>query len=491
MEAINSVGGFIRHLMPAGSNGPGVNTTTDWSQFPIWPPDLFAVAGLLVERSGCYTYLVEPAPSSGAKGEFEQIAFLNRVSERNKLRKLGGQLRDGEFSECDKLLGEYWLALIDCEESISAVGEWCAYALRLMIVADEASAGIGFPSEESWVQVAFSVLAQQQRDYSAAPIGDSTSIQQVDTLASICQFVSSDSVCVQPKTRTPIVGCTTRSLSRHLALLPPMGEVRTKWHVYPTPAKYQRKFNILAVPYPYSISGRSFSATPSEKLRKWQEGRTDKPAHGYFSLSQDWLPSEDNGTVTPEEFWLFLSGLLKNAKREVDEVDAIVLPELALDEKTYNYCSEKLRGESHEGVGFFISGVLQDVYGYPTNLARTSVYVPDRNEEDAGSEALVFHATQHKHHRWKLDAEQIQAYSIGDRLDPSIDWWEDTHLSQRHLAFFAYRQGSCFTTLICEDLARVDPCQSVIRSIGPNLVFALLMDGPQTNRRWEIRHESS
>jgi hypothetical protein len=43
-------------------------------------------------------------------------------------------------------------------------------------------------------------------------------------------------------------------------------------------------------------------------------------------------------------------------------------------------------------------------------------------------------------------------------------------------------------TLICEDLARIDPVQSVIRAIGPNLVVALLMDGPQIEKRWSARY---
>ena len=43
-------------------------------------------------------------------------------------------------------------------------------------------------------------------------------------------------------------------------------------------------------------------------------------------------------------------------------------------------------------------------------------------------------------------------------------------------------------TLICEDLARIDPVQTAIRSIGPNLVIALLMDGPQLEKRWGGRY---
>lgn len=44
------------------------------------------------------------------------------------------------------------------------------------------------------------------------------------------------------------------------------------------------------------------------------------------------------------------------------------------------------------------------------------------------------------------------------------------------------------TGLICEDLARPDPVANLIRSVGPNLVIALLMDGPQTRERWAARY---
>jgi len=54
--------------------------------------------------------------------------------------------------------------------------------------------------------------------------------------------------------------------------------------------------------------------------------------------------------------------------------------------------------------------------------------------------------------------------------------------------FYVFRYGMSMATLICEDLARIDPVQTVIRAIGPNLVIALLMDGPQWQRRWSGRY---
>ncbi len=42
--------------------------------------------------------------------------------------------------------------------------------------------------------------------------------------------------------------------------------------------------------------------------------------------------------------------------------------------------------------------------------------------------------------------------------------------------------------MVCEDLARIDPVQSVIRAVGPTLVIALLMDGGTVEKRWSGRY---
>jgi hypothetical protein len=47
-----------------------------------------------------------------------------------------------------------------------------------------------------------------------------------------------------------------------------------------------------------------------------------------------------------------------------------------------------------------------------------------------------------------------------------------------------------WSVLICEDLARQDPAADMIRAVGPNLLIALLMDGPQLRGRWPSRYAS-
>ncbi len=44
---------------------------------------------------------------------------------------------------------------------------------------------------------------------------------------------------------------------------------------------------------------------------------------------------------------------------------------------------------------------------------------------------------------------------------------------------------------MCEDLARFDPVMPILMAVGPNLVFALLMDGPQLKERWSGRYATA
>jgi hypothetical protein len=95
---------------------------------------------------------------------------------------------------------------------------------------------------------------------------------------------------------------------------------------------------------------------------------------------------------------------------------------------------------------------------------------------------------QSKHHRWCLDKSQIVQYGLGAALDPMRAWWEHTTVEPRTIAFVAMRRRLTMAALICEDLVRRDPVDDVLRSVGPNLVVALLMDGPQLATRWPARY---
>jgi hypothetical protein len=95
---------------------------------------------------------------------------------------------------------------------------------------------------------------------------------------------------------------------------------------------------------------------------------------------------------------------------------------------------------------------------------------------------------QDKHHRWRLDRRQIVQYGLGGKLHPNSSWWENIALPRRRIWFIGLRRWLTICVLICEDLARQEPVTDILRAVGPNLVFALLMDGPQLAARWPGRY---
>jgi hypothetical protein len=97
---------------------------------------------------------------------------------------------------------------------------------------------------------------------------------------------------------------------------------------------------------------------------------------------------------------------------------------------------------------------------------------------------------QDKHHRWSLDPNQILQYGLGSRLPISRQCWEWTQVLERRIHFWTFGSWLTWAPLICEDLARQDPVSEIIRSVAPNLVIALLMDGPQLQTRWPARFAS-
>ena len=97
---------------------------------------------------------------------------------------------------------------------------------------------------------------------------------------------------------------------------------------------------------------------------------------------------------------------------------------------------------------------------------------------------------QDKHHRWCLDESQIRQYHLSRSLDPSKLWWEAIDIRERTQHVIDLGAGMTTVPLVCEDLARLDEVADVVRRLGPSLVIALLLDGPQLASRWPCRYAS-
>jgi hypothetical protein len=489
---------ILQRLLPEGTRRRDPSTIAesppewprDWTQIPMWPPDVFAVAATLVDRSGCYAELHRSGDGSAPPQTYssdgsDHKAYLAKIDEASaSWRNLDSSLISG-----------YWDTLLKHQDAeISrATGpgpadlEWRSAAMLLMVISDQTSHGIGFPVRHGGNPFARMMIEEYQRlmvqERTLLPAPDRT----------LCDLVPQSELCVQPKTITVQVGCTLRSYSHNLALLPAVGEVETVWLIQvskPAAPSGENEtswrmstfpLNLLVVPFPYQIGARGFVRCGPCAGYDLEHNRS-----GFFDLRQDWLEPREKFF---DEFSAFLLSLIAQAHRNVGAVHGIVLPELALDydlaQRTATFLAKRTTSKADPDVSkleLFISGVLSPPDPGQGTTPRNSVYAC--TFIDGRAREWV----QHKHHRWKLERNQIARYHLGDSLDLNHDWWERIDVSRRKVAFRVVRRGASMAVLICEDLARVDPVQTVIRSVGPNLVVALLMDSAFNERRWAYRY---
>jgi hypothetical protein len=353
--------------------------------------------------------------------------------------------------------------------------------MKLLAIADVAAAGFGFgvpnPTRSLAQWVFHQILTHeigQESQRSGKPVPRLPYLP-----SSLCIGVPPTEACVQPKTRTPQVGCTVRALSHNLALLPRVGDVSTQWR-YAAPADKEMRddepFNLLLIPYPYAIVGHCFKpmARVIATNRRQPDERGDLAVH-FFSVEQEWLKYDD----IDDKLASFVNNLIKVASRYVPRIHGVVFPELALTEDLARYVAGRVAERS--GIELFIAGIgaVNPESGLKQNRTYCEIFA-------AGSH----HASwlQSKHHRWKLDERQINKYNLGHVFRGAGSWFEEIDVAGRECSFHVFREGASLVVLVCEDLARVDPVQAVVRSVGPNLVITLLMDGPQLERRWPGRY---
>jgi len=352
---------------------------------------------------------------------------------------------------------------------------------KLLTIADDACAGVGFPlpvgdnltpgarqaAEAGAAYVVFEEHVAWLKKQDATPDVSVMGGRNLPFVPhSICAMVPPAVACVQPKASTPSVGCTLRSLTHHVALLPSIGHVTTHWRIATGQEEQLRPFNLLVIPFPYTLPGSSFkplAARPASRDRA-------------FALN----PSVWTAETTPQDFSRFIIDLIGRAHSEIEPVHAVVLPETALLSDFAAQVANELAEKTD--VELLLCGTLYRENGRARNAA--SMY-------RMLSHTVVQRSSQSKHHRWRLDGDQVKRYQLGNVLDPQASWWEAIEVGYRHCFITVFRPGAALSVLVCEDLARYDPVLTVMNAIGPNLVLALLMDGPQVENRWPGRYATS
>lgn len=417
----------------------------------------------------------------------------------------------------------HWTVLRNCDRPISLPASapedspddvrWWRAATRLHIIADEAGKGIGFslkrseagqtPREETQSKPLTRLQAGSDcrtilEHYQAA--FDEVLLKKLGTNERGLRFGRTLTRCfedelgsVLPKARTPGPGCTLRSMSHNFALLPPKGRVRARWARQSQP-DHKTVYNILIVPYPYQIKSRYVRpASSDEHCDDWD----------FFEIAPEWIydrdgeqPKDDPSFLQDcqERFWLFLKGLLDDQAE--DTVHAVVLPEAALDWETFDVVQAKIAA-FYPAVTMLVCGLTSamrpgDEKPTPGNYVAT--YMRSGAMSERGADGTIANSPwrilhfRSKHHRWRIDVGQLRTYALSHRLSPEKLWWERIDLPPREMFFAEFTSGSIVTTLICEDLARIEPCQVALRSVGPNLVLVLLMDNAQIFKRWPYQY---
>lgn len=568
LSTYNRIAAQIRMLLPRGSREAPPGATPDWSAIPFWPPDVFAVMATLVERSSAYRHVIGPEfgeepfddrlhilNSSWQKGmearakawSWGLLSFPAKGRKGRAWKATLAALRESfpkpadasavpdSYLAWDEIIAidlsplqEDWLALVTAfanepliRDRTAQDASWWAPAMRLLVTADTASAGIGFRprsvsdpasataaggnSYPTWVQL--SLHATLLAAFEDAP--EQCDLPFVTTVTS--ELFDSSAGSVLPKTRTSPMGCTLRSLTHHLALLPPSGTVEARWRVpgrRPPPigdrvdGKFiPRPLNLVLVPFPYRVSPKCFDSVGHCPDDKW----------GYFHLDQSWLRRDglSNSDPAPDglrelsrgELSSFVKSIVDSAVDELGEVHGVLFPELSLDWDSFEEISSALLAHAGNSFEFIVAGLSEmppneprgsTGKGTPCNYAAFRGRIPRADTEPGHDKDQPadwdIRGGREKHHRWKLNQSQIERYGLASRLSCDSNWWEGIPVSRRVVEFFEIRDGSSMTVLICEDLARADPCQTVVRSIGPNLVIALLMDGPQRVFRWPAHY---
>jgi hypothetical protein len=423
---------------------PGVNA----KDLCNWPPDAFAIAGSLLQVSGIYSFAVTKRWRKMGQS-VEHLAQLGRQWRR----------RAGNNEVAPGGITMRWSRILKAKRlPISELTEPRHEKLRhdlfdIVGTADEACKNAGFPNPYS--------LDDPFLDRAAAMLHACMEQGRPSTL---CGRVIPSAVCVLPKRHVPQVGMTFRSLTHYLALCQ-VGEAHPTWVNGATTVGSEKgdELKLLLIPHPEKIDTNQFRIIKDEHC-----GRACfPPTHRYFDYrvknNTNWLKTH-------------FSAILDNAGR----VDAVIFPELSLASERELLQAFDMMNE-RSPAAFVLAGVEERQPKAKTAFNSAMYVMPV-------SETAATMVVQHKHHRWKLNKAQIEQYGLNESLDTGLSLWENVDIDDRRLFFFAVRQSLAFCFLICEDLARQEPVTRLVRAVGPDLLIALLMDGPQLKNRWPARY---
>jgi hypothetical protein len=290
----------------------------DWNDLVRWPPDAFAVANLVLDRTKAYRFAVAPPPGRNwpPRSDWNRAIEAAARAWQDACGASGG--------EPPPLVLESWQTISRLRDVVlTEVASGEAWALIAALLTLQAAA------DEACSQVAAGAAAEpgsfEQRAWSL--------FEQHGSLARL----SSRRVRIVPKTNFSSRGVTIRSLSRYLGLS--YETVAVNWTDGADGAPSGRgEYAIVLLPWALQVKASDFPPYTSRRL-----GNMDSEQFGFFEFTPE------AGLDTK-----LVGSLLAEAVEAAGRVDAVVLPEVAVRHSEIPMLERVL---VEHGVGLLIAGV--------------------------------------------------------------------------------------------------------------------------------------
>jgi hypothetical protein len=423
-----------------------------------WPPDVFALANVILARSEAFRFALSPIQEWPPEGYRDWARMVEAAG-----LCWGAWVEDRRVRP-PELVVEEWAALkeradMPLEDLAQGLDpRVCVALLTLHAMADEACAGLGVALDTS--DAVASVYRARGREL----------LVRTGSMARFDPRV----LKVLPKVRTPPTG--RPAFSRYACVQRP--GIEACWHKIPARHRgtdlRSEYATLLLLPWPLEVNASDFRPI---------EGSVQRPSKDPFGFFE-FAPAQGLDLD-------LLDRVLVAARQESGSVDVVCLPESAVEEGEI----DELEALLHDhGVIALVAGVRQQS-PEPGRAPYNWLHIGFNPRLVKGDSLPTqpsppwFHIHQRKHHRWSLDEAQIYQYHLGGVLHPHVRWWESMEVPRRSIQFVEVAELT-LAALVCEDLAQNDDVAELIRSVGPTIVLTALLDGPQLNSRWAARYAS-
>lgn len=429
---------------------------------PLWPPDVFAIAASLLQKSGAYNHVVRNWPPKALPVWVQEMRATGLEWRANWV--FTRSVPQAVQSWWNMILQSLSLPIASIRDNAPL----CEALIQLCAAADEASSGFGVPPGDRLRDLRERSGESLDVTKKIAGVANRTlDLDKTTSGSTLCKQIHASRLRVLPKLHVPQNGLTIRSFSRNLALCTGE-EIRPEWIYLPSarsePSR-DRSLNLLLLPWPLVVRPSQFKPVAPAP----EELAVQRMPDNFRFFTYDPAPGQ-----MPMDTVLYAMRYTRNL---VGSLGGVVLPELAVSSSQHTDLRDTVLGQN----AFLIAGIAK---------SPAAPGLPGQNAVDFSVRSTLgpVDYEQTKHHRWKLDKSQIIQYGLGSILDPDKMWWEHIGISSRKLNFVAISEWLTLSVLICEDLARPDPVGDMVRAVGPNLLVALLMDGPQLTSRWSSRY---